>query len=419
MLVLDAILTGAKGINLWSSFRTPPPQRSARLYRALVERRLASSVGAGLLPTEHPFLYLISATAMEGVSLQDVESGRDRRRWTTSCANGITERELVKAKNQLRARLVFENDSVTNLGHQLGYFQTVASLDVYQDAPSRIAAVTQDRGRTRREEISANATGGRSAGSIRPDGAAGMTTAVQKGLAAPATRARQRRGRHLEGGAHRSRRHHPGWRAGRAASTIRTRCVGLSHLASRVLDRGTAREDERRDCRSARRARRVAERRREPPRDERQLHVPLGRLRGDARAGRRDRDAAGVSRAGDRKAQRRSAERHPAGRRQPGGHGHAGAVRDAVSGPASVRPAVEGHRRQRQPDRAQGSRRSFTMRALRPSTTTAIIVGDVDRESAVAAGERVFGAWRRRRGRRDRAAASAARIGRGRSASSR
>ena len=74
MLVLDAILTGAKGINLWSSFRTPPPQRSARLYRALVERRLASSIGAGLLPTEHPFLYLVSATAMEGVGLQDVES---------------------------------------------------------------------------------------------------------------------------------------------------------------------------------------------------------------------------------------------------------------------------------------------------------------------------------------------------------
>ena len=74
MLVLDAILTGAKGINLWSSFRTPPPQRSARLYRALVERRLASSVGGGLLPTEHPFLYLISVTAMEGVSLADVES---------------------------------------------------------------------------------------------------------------------------------------------------------------------------------------------------------------------------------------------------------------------------------------------------------------------------------------------------------
>src|SRR5712671_1695871 len=33
LLVLDAILTGAKGLNLWSSFRIPPPQRRARLYR--------------------------------------------------------------------------------------------------------------------------------------------------------------------------------------------------------------------------------------------------------------------------------------------------------------------------------------------------------------------------------------------------
>ena len=144
MLVLDAILTGAKGINLWSSFRTPPPQRSARLYRALVERRLASAVGAGVLPTEHPFLYLISATAMDGVSLQDVESAATVA-LDDVVRDGITERELVKARNQLRARLVFENDSVTNLGHQLGYFQTVANLDVYQDAPNRIAAVTQDQ----------------------------------------------------------------------------------------------------------------------------------------------------------------------------------------------------------------------------------------------------------------------------------
>ena len=153
MLVLDAILTGAKGINLWSSFRTPPPQRSARLYRALVERRLASNVGAGLLPTEQPFLYLISATAMDGVGLQDVEAAATEALGDVG-RNGISERELAKAKNQLRARLVFENDSVTNLGHQLGYFQTVASLDVYQEAAARIAAVTQAEVNRRREDVS-------------------------------------------------------------------------------------------------------------------------------------------------------------------------------------------------------------------------------------------------------------------------
>ena len=144
MLVLDAILTGAKGINLWSSFRTPPPQRSARLYRALVERRLASNVSAGLLPTEHPFLYLISATAMEGISLPEVESAATAA-LEAVVRTGVTGREVVKAQNQLRARLVFENDSVTNLGHQLGYFETVADLDLYRDAPNRIAAVTQEQ----------------------------------------------------------------------------------------------------------------------------------------------------------------------------------------------------------------------------------------------------------------------------------
>jgi zinc protease len=142
MLVLDAILAGAKGLNLWSSFRTPPPQRSARLYRALVERRLASSVGAGLLPTEQPFLYLISATAMEGVSRAEVEAAATGALEDVA-KNGVTDREVVKARNQLRARLVFENDSVTNLGHQLGYFETVATRQIYQGAPDRIAAVSQ------------------------------------------------------------------------------------------------------------------------------------------------------------------------------------------------------------------------------------------------------------------------------------
>jgi hypothetical protein len=72
-LLLDAVLTGAKGINLWSSFRVPPPQRRARLYRTLVERGLASSVFGAMLPTEEPFLYTVSVTATEGASLDAVE----------------------------------------------------------------------------------------------------------------------------------------------------------------------------------------------------------------------------------------------------------------------------------------------------------------------------------------------------------
>jgi len=135
------VLTGAKGVNLWASFRTPPPQRSARLYRALVNTGLSSSVSGGLVPTEHPFLYTISLTATDGTSLQGLEDATltEIERVRTE---GVTEAEVQKARNQLRARLVFENDSITNIGHQLGYFQTIGSWRLYPALRERIEAVT-------------------------------------------------------------------------------------------------------------------------------------------------------------------------------------------------------------------------------------------------------------------------------------
>ena len=143
VLVLDAVLTGAKGLNLWSSFRDTPPQRKARLYRALVEGRLASSVSGAFVATEYPFLYAVSATATEGVGLAEVEHAAlaelERVR-----SDGISEAELDRAKRQLWARLVFENESVTNIAHQIGFFQTVASLDLYTSLPARIRAVTTE-----------------------------------------------------------------------------------------------------------------------------------------------------------------------------------------------------------------------------------------------------------------------------------
>ena len=80
-------------------------------------------------------------TATEGTPLASVESvlleALDGVR-----REGISDAELVKAKAQLRARLVFDNDSVTNIAHQLGFFETIASVDVFTRLPARIAEVT-------------------------------------------------------------------------------------------------------------------------------------------------------------------------------------------------------------------------------------------------------------------------------------
>jgi zinc protease len=144
MLLLDAILTGAKGLNLWASFRTPPPQRSARLYRALVNSGLASSVSGGLVPTQYPFLYPISVTATEGTALERVEEAAlaEIERVRTG---GVSDAELQKARTQLRARLVFENDSITNVAHQFGYYETIGGWRMFPALRERIDAVTRDQ----------------------------------------------------------------------------------------------------------------------------------------------------------------------------------------------------------------------------------------------------------------------------------
>ena len=94
-----------------------------------------------LLPTEHPFLYSVAVTAADGVPLEAVEEAAVQVLDAVR-ADGITASELQRAKHQLRARLVFESDSGTNIAHQLGYFQTIGDVDLYHRSWDAIAAVT-------------------------------------------------------------------------------------------------------------------------------------------------------------------------------------------------------------------------------------------------------------------------------------
>jgi zinc protease len=143
MLVCDAVLNGAAGLNIWSMGGVSRPQRSARLYRALVDQGLASSVSGGLMPTEHPYLYSIGAGVAEGQSIGAVEdvvlAEVDKLR-----SGGITAAELTKVHAQLRARFVYDADSVTDIAHQLGYFETISSWRSYGTLRARLDAVTAD-----------------------------------------------------------------------------------------------------------------------------------------------------------------------------------------------------------------------------------------------------------------------------------
>ncbi len=144
MLFVDAALSGASGLNIWSGHRVPTPQRSARLYRATVDTGLAANVGGAVLPTEHPFLYYLWATVADGKSLAQVEEAI-LSELDGIARQGITDAEFSKVRAQLRARFVYDSDSVTDIAHQLGYFETIASWRDYRELIPRLAAVTIDQ----------------------------------------------------------------------------------------------------------------------------------------------------------------------------------------------------------------------------------------------------------------------------------
>ncbi|MBY0496253.1 MAG: insulinase family protein [Cyanobacteria bacterium] len=144
LLVADAVLNGAAGLNIWSGGGVSRPQRSARLYRALVDQGLASSVTGQLMPTQHPYLYGIYASVAEGQSLSAVEEVL-LREINYLREDGITPQELVKVQAQLRARFVYDGDSVTDIAHQIGYFETISTWPAYNMLRVRLDAVTVEQ----------------------------------------------------------------------------------------------------------------------------------------------------------------------------------------------------------------------------------------------------------------------------------
>lgn len=108
--VMDAILTGG---------------RSSRLYQALVESGLASSVSGGAAELIEPGWYQIDATAAPGKEL-----GKIAQVLQESLAKlqqqPVTTEELNRAKTQLQASYILGNQDITSQATQLGYNQTVA-----------------------------------------------------------------------------------------------------------------------------------------------------------------------------------------------------------------------------------------------------------------------------------------------------
>jgi len=107
--VMDAILTGG---------------RSSRLYQALVESGLASSVSGGAAELIEPGWYDISATAAPGQQLSKIAQVLQQS-LTKLQQQPVSLEELNRAKTQLQASFILSNQDITSQASQLGYNQTI------------------------------------------------------------------------------------------------------------------------------------------------------------------------------------------------------------------------------------------------------------------------------------------------------
>jgi len=144
LLVADAVLSGGKGINLWAGGFGRNARTTSPLYQALVEPELVAGVSSALLPTEQPYLYGVSATVRDGVAESAVEEALFTAIDALARAKP-SDHALRKAKNQLLAQLAFDDEGVTRIAHQLGYYATIADWKRLAGIGAEIEAVTAEQ----------------------------------------------------------------------------------------------------------------------------------------------------------------------------------------------------------------------------------------------------------------------------------
>jgi len=143
LLALNAVLGGAESINLPNVQWRGNASKSSRLYRGLVEKKMAAKAGSLFLPTKYPGLFSIYATAAEGTKLEDLE------RETLAVVRGIQEEgigkgEFDKVLSQMRARYVYDGEGVTAQAHILGFFDTLGNFKFGDEFLSKLAGVKKE-----------------------------------------------------------------------------------------------------------------------------------------------------------------------------------------------------------------------------------------------------------------------------------
>jgi zinc protease len=144
LVLLDAVLSGAKALGFGGGAQT---NRSARIYRALVETQLAAYAGSGYRPARDPYLFDLDATVQEGHSADEIEAALLQEIEKIQ-QDGVDQAEMSKVIKQARALMAYSSESVTQQGLRLGMWEILDSyqrLDTLIDSLSAVTAADIQR----------------------------------------------------------------------------------------------------------------------------------------------------------------------------------------------------------------------------------------------------------------------------------
>jgi zinc protease len=139
--VLDSLLTGPTSLNMFGGGGVS--NKTSRLYRALVEKELAVSVGGSLQATIDPFLYNITLTVRPDRKAEEVLSIVDEE-IDKLLSSPVAQQEIDRAVKQARALFAYGSENITNQAFWLGYSEMFASYDWFLDYVKKLENVTPE-----------------------------------------------------------------------------------------------------------------------------------------------------------------------------------------------------------------------------------------------------------------------------------
>jgi zinc protease len=137
--VLDSLLAGPSSLNMFGGGGIS--NKTSRLYRSLVEKELAVSVGGGLGATADPFLYSVVITVHPKRKTEDVLSAFDDEIKRIQDKR-IPVAEITRAIKQARALFAYGSENITNQAFWLGHAEMFATYDWFQTYLDKLAKVT-------------------------------------------------------------------------------------------------------------------------------------------------------------------------------------------------------------------------------------------------------------------------------------